>query len=120
MMALPQELLEPARAQKPRGMAASGVEPCGANYSSYLPLTWQGNQAELPPRLARPFKIIAFDWDGTAVMSRREDATCVRISVEKLLRLGVSIVIVTATIESKKKIFRGTETWLIPSEDALT
>jgi hypothetical protein len=26
----------------------------------------------------------------------------------------------TDAIESKKKIFRGTETWLIPSEDALT
>ena len=51
----------------------------------------------LPPQLARPFKIIAFDWDGTAVMSRHEDATLLRGSVEKLLRLGVSVVIITAT-----------------------
>ena len=32
-------------------------------------------------RLARPFKVIAFDWDGTAVMGRQEDASAVNAVV---------------------------------------
>jgi hydroxymethylpyrimidine pyrophosphatase-like HAD family hydrolase len=60
-------------------------------------LNSHGTRSELPPQLARPFKIIAFDWDGTAVMNRREEAPWLRASVETLLRLGVSIVIITAT-----------------------
>ena len=49
------------------------------------------------PSLAHPFKIIAFDWDGTAVTSRKEDATIVRGRLEQLLRLGVFIVVTTGT-----------------------
>jgi hydroxymethylpyrimidine pyrophosphatase-like HAD family hydrolase len=45
----------------------------------------------------RPFKIIAFDWDGTAVMSRREDTVQLREALERLLRLGVSSIIITGT-----------------------
>jgi len=50
-----------------------------------------------PVDLARLFKIIAFDWDGTAVMSRSEDADRVRQLLERLLRLGVSVVVITGT-----------------------
>lgn len=41
--------------------------------------------------LSRPFKIIAFDWDGTAVVSRSEDASIVRGYLERLLGLGVYV-----------------------------
>ncbi|MBI2953537.1 MAG: glycoside hydrolase family 65 protein [Chloroflexi bacterium] len=51
----------------------------------------------LPPALAHPFKIIAFDWDGTAVMSRREDASNVHVLLERLLRFGIPIVVITGT-----------------------
>ena len=47
--------------------------------------------------LDRPFKVIAFDWDGTAVMSRHEDATPVRERLEQLLKLGVYVVVITGT-----------------------
>ena len=47
--------------------------------------------------LDRPFKAIVFDWDGTAVMSRKEDATKVRLLLEELLKLGVHIVVITGT-----------------------
>jgi hypothetical protein len=53
--------------------------------------------SELPPRLQRPFKIITFDWDGTAVMFRHEDTTQLRENVEKLLRLDVVIVVISGT-----------------------
>ncbi|MBI2940402.1 MAG: hypothetical protein HYY04_08185 [Chloroflexi bacterium] len=54
-------------------------------------------ETKLPPQLIRPFKIITFDWDGTAVMSRREDAGPVRDLIERLLELGVAIVVITGT-----------------------
>lgn len=47
--------------------------------------------------LDRPFEVIAFDWDGTAVMSRGEDASAVRLRLERLLNLDVRIVIITGT-----------------------
>ncbi|HUX86122.1 MAG TPA: glycosyl hydrolase family 65 protein [Chloroflexota bacterium] len=50
-----------------------------------------------PSALCRPFAIIAFDWDGTAVVNRSSDATIVRLSIEQLLREGVLIVIITGT-----------------------
>ncbi len=53
--------------------------------------------SELPAGLARPFKVIAFDWDGTAVASRTEDAGPVRDLLEPLLRAGVSVVVITGT-----------------------
>lgn len=52
---------------------------------------------EFPAQLVRPFKIIAFDWDGTAVMSRREDAGPVRQLLVKLLDKGVYVVVITGT-----------------------
>ncbi|HWR34570.1 MAG TPA: glycoside hydrolase family 65 protein [Clostridia bacterium] len=45
----------------------------------------------------RRFRIIAFDWDGTAVASRAEDATPVRGPLERLLRCGVLAVVISGT-----------------------
>lgn len=53
--------------------------------------------ADFPAQLVRPFRIIAFDWDGTAVMSRQEDASAVRQLIEKLLEQGVYVVVITGT-----------------------
>jgi hypothetical protein len=50
-----------------------------------------------PRALARAFRVIAFDWDGTAVENRREDATLVRERIQHLLGLNVYIVITTGT-----------------------
>ena len=47
--------------------------------------------------LRRPFKIIAFDWDGTAVVNRQADAAAVRGVIERLLELGVYVVVITGT-----------------------
>lgn len=44
-----------------------------------------------------PFKIIAFDWDGTAVANREVDARPVAEVFEELLRFGVQIVVITGT-----------------------
>src|SRR5262245_39454132 len=48
-------------------------------------------------QLRRPFKIIAFDWDGTAVDNRSADARPVAARIEVLLTLGVPIVVITGT-----------------------
>ncbi|MCL5962152.1 MAG: hypothetical protein M1358_23025, partial [Chloroflexi bacterium] len=53
--------------------------------------------SELPTQLARPFKIIAFDWDGTAVTGRSEDIGRVRELIERLLGLRVYVVVITGT-----------------------
>lgn len=50
-----------------------------------------------PPPLARPFRVIAFDWDGTAVATRKDDATAVQRPIERLLRAGVYVVVITGT-----------------------
>lgn len=50
-----------------------------------------------PPALDRPFRLIAFDWDGTAVATRSEDAARVRGPIARLLRQGVIVVVVTGT-----------------------
>src|SRR5438067_1410867 len=47
--------------------------------------------------LERPFRAIVFDWDGTAVVDRSEDATPFAGAAEALLRLGVWLVVVTGT-----------------------
>jgi kojibiose phosphorylase len=44
-----------------------------------------------------PFKIIAFDWDGTAVANRQVDAGPVADVLEELLKFGVYIVVITGT-----------------------
>jgi hypothetical protein len=47
--------------------------------------------------LARSFRIIAFDWDGTAVEDRQADAHPVASRLETLMKLGVYIVVITGT-----------------------
>lgn len=51
----------------------------------------------VPLPLMQPFAMITFDWDGTAVMHRSDNAGAVRALLERLLRMGVFIVIVTGT-----------------------
>jgi kojibiose phosphorylase len=51
----------------------------------------------LAPALQQPLRILVFDWDGTAVEDRREDATPTRDVVERLLELDVLVVVVTGT-----------------------
>jgi kojibiose phosphorylase len=51
----------------------------------------------LPQALHRRFRLIAFDWDGTAVASRADDARPVRGPIERLLRSGVLVVVITGT-----------------------
>ncbi|MBX6773277.1 MAG: hypothetical protein IRY83_16255, partial [Chloroflexi bacterium] len=48
-------------------------------------------------RLAHPFRILVFDWDGTAVAHRAEDATPVRQRIDLLLRRGVFIAVISGT-----------------------
>lgn len=50
-----------------------------------------------PEALCHCFRLIVLDWDGTAVENRREDATPTRSRFERLLRLGVRLVVVTGT-----------------------
>ncbi len=45
----------------------------------------------------RPFRIIAFDWDGTAVRDRRADARPVARALQELMELGVYVVLITGT-----------------------
>jgi trehalose/maltose hydrolase-like predicted phosphorylase len=52
---------------------------------------------KLPNALDRRFRLIAFDWDGTAVANRTEDARAVRGPIERLLRSGVVVVVITGT-----------------------
>jgi kojibiose phosphorylase len=47
--------------------------------------------------LERPFALIAFDWDGTAVTDRREDTTVLRHRLERLLAEGVVVAIISGT-----------------------
>lgn len=48
-------------------------------------------------RLERPFRVIAFDWDGTAVVGRKDDASAVCKLLERLMRRGVAVVVITGT-----------------------
>ena len=47
--------------------------------------------------LERRFRLVAFDWDGTAVANRADDAAPVRGPIERLLRCGVLVVVITGT-----------------------
>jgi kojibiose phosphorylase len=49
------------------------------------------------PELDHPFRLIAFDWDGTAVPSRTADATRVVRLMDAVLALGARLAIVTGT-----------------------
>ncbi len=53
-----------------------------------------------PLPLAHAFRLIAFDWDGTAVATRNEDGRIVAASIVRLLALGVLICVITGTNRS--------------------
>ncbi|HEX2569446.1 MAG TPA: glycosyl hydrolase family 65 protein [Polyangia bacterium] len=53
--------------------------------------------AHLPEPLEHPFRLIVFDWDGTAVESRAEDPVRLRVALTELLRRDVLGVVVTGT-----------------------
>jgi len=65
------------------------------------PVTEQASAERVSPgrnvSLGRVFRAIIFDWDGTAVASRSEDASPLADLIERLLRKGVWIVVVTGT-----------------------
>lgn len=50
-----------------------------------------------PPPLVRSFRLIAFDWDGTAVRDRHEDAQGLRAALARLLEEKVWIAVITGT-----------------------
>ncbi len=52
---------------------------------------------DFPAIKKNPYKIIAFDWDGTAVENRYVDAAPVARVLEELMKFGVYIVIITGT-----------------------
>ncbi len=45
----------------------------------------------------RDFRLVAFDWDGTAVVSRAEQPGALAQSMERLLREGIVLVVITGT-----------------------
>jgi kojibiose phosphorylase len=47
--------------------------------------------------LGRTFRLVVFDWDGTAVVDRHADATPFRLVAERLLRAQVLLAVVTGT-----------------------
>src|SRR5277367_878105 len=51
----------------------------------------------LPPELDHPFRLVALDWDGTAVVSRFADATRVVGLLDRLLGAGARIAVITGT-----------------------
>lgn len=53
--------------------------------------------AAFPKIKKHPYKIIAFDWDGTAVENRSVDARAVTDALEQLMKYGVRIVVITGT-----------------------
>lgn len=52
---------------------------------------------DLPAELDRPFRILAFDWDGTAVPDRGEPTGSLRARTERLAQLQVWCVVITGT-----------------------
>jgi len=56
-----------------------------------------GDMLDEFPRLRRAFRIIAFDWDGTAVENRSADSRPIASPIEDLLKLGIPIVVITGT-----------------------
>lgn len=62
--------------------------------------------------LARPFAALLFDWDGTAVVNRQEDARPLARELEALLRHRVWIIVVTGT--NFPNIYRQIEPHIAP------
>jgi hypothetical protein len=78
-------------------MGESAADLAGDGDPSLTPPNGSPFTMELPCLVERPFRIIAFDWDGTAVVHRREDTAQLRDSVERLLRLDVFLMIISGT-----------------------
>jgi hydroxymethylpyrimidine pyrophosphatase-like HAD family hydrolase len=57
----------------------------------------QAGMSEFPPAIDKPFSLIAFDWDGTAVPNRQADAEAVTRLITELLTIPVTICIITGT-----------------------
>ncbi len=55
------------------------------------------DRKEIRRILERKFRIIAFDWDGTAVKSRKHPVDDILGRLESLLRKGIIVVIITGT-----------------------
>jgi trehalose/maltose hydrolase-like predicted phosphorylase len=53
--------------------------------------------AAFPDVVARRFEAIVFDWDGTAVTDRTQDATSVRAVIESLCAEGIDVAVVSGT-----------------------
>jgi trehalose/maltose hydrolase-like predicted phosphorylase len=51
----------------------------------------------LPPELGRVFRLVVFDWDGTAVPSRTADAARVAGLLDRLLGAGARVAVITGT-----------------------
>jgi trehalose/maltose hydrolase-like predicted phosphorylase len=54
-------------------------------------------EVDVPASLARRFEAVMFDWDGTAVADRSEDASAVRRVIEQLCASGVDVAVVSGT-----------------------
>lgn len=73
-------------------LATAAAAPLGA----VGPTTTAATVAEFPT-LARQFRMIIFDWDGTAVTNRLEDASALAHLAEPLLADGCWLIVVTGT-----------------------
>ena len=56
-----------------------------------------GGAGHLPDALRRPYRVIAFDWDGTAVTDRSADASLVADLLSHLLDCGVVVAVISGT-----------------------
>jgi hypothetical protein len=76
--------LPPRAAPEPAEPGVAGRAPTSGSIGDY-------------PQLARQFRMIVFDWDGTAVTNRQEDASALAHLAEPLLADGCWLVVVTGT-----------------------
>lgn len=63
------------------------------NFFGLLP----SKRLHFPSQVERPFRALIFDWDGTAVVDRREDATTLARLAEGLLQKNIWLAVVTGT-----------------------
>jgi trehalose/maltose hydrolase-like predicted phosphorylase/hydroxymethylpyrimidine pyrophosphatase-like HAD family hydrolase len=57
----------------------------------------RNKRQDFPGQVERPFRAIIFDWDGTAVVDRREDGTALARLAEGLVQKNVWLAVVTGT-----------------------
>jgi trehalose/maltose hydrolase-like predicted phosphorylase len=78
-------------------MIRSWYAPCTVTEAKGAPMAERVPRVKPASPLDRRFRLIAFDWDGTAVANRSDDAGPVRGPLERLLRSGALIVVITGT-----------------------